>query len=133
MQYQCLIHGAKGIIWWPWSVPYYNHEDEFRRLAGEIDALRPMLTGGEYVTSKYPQVQHDIHYQFWKQGELAYCLSVNVKRQARRLSVQLPEALQPRGEIQVMFEDRSLTAIDGAMYDQFAPIAVHIYRWEMQP
>ena len=30
----------------------------------EIDALRPMLTGGEYVVAQYPQVQEGIRYQF---------------------------------------------------------------------
>jgi hypothetical protein len=30
--------------------------------------------------------------------------------------------------VQVLFEDRGLTLTDGAIADDFAPLAVHVYR-----
>lgn len=52
MLYTCLIHGAKGILWWSYSTPRRNYWPHFRKMAREFrlnlcDTPRAMTQGAE--------------------------------------------------------------------------------------
>ena len=55
-----------------------------------------------------------------------YLLAANSSRGAVRARVNAGVAA---GQVQVLFEDRRLTAKAGAWDDDFAPYAVHVYAW----
>ncbi len=131
MLYQALIHGAKGIIWWPWSVPFHNHWEAFRQMGAECNALREVLLLGEPVPGMPPDaaVQDGIHYRAWLHEGQITIVAANVEREPRRLELNGPFA----DEAEVLFEDRRLRVQEGRLSDEFESIAVHVYRTRMSP
>lgn len=156
MCYLGLTHGAKGIIWFVYT-GYCIHSEQIRidrglppgqaawayrgtipdclplswqgitRIVREVNELEPVLLApdppqAQRVVAGEPAV-HTLLKVYDGRG---YLIAVNTRNEPVDLRCELPAA----GEVEVMWEDRSLALDDGAMVDSFEPWGVHVYRFE---
>ena len=92
MLYTCLIHGAKGILWWPYSTPRQNYWPHFRKMGRECRFFEPWILHGTDVPDMPAgvQVAGDVHWRAWIHDGKVLILAANLARQSRHLSVALP-------------------------------------------
>lgn len=86
MLYTCLIHGARGILWWPYSTPRKNYWPHFGKMAREFRFMEPWLIHGEGAGV---QVSGEVHWRAWRHGGRTLILAANLARQSRALDIPL--------------------------------------------
>lgn len=144
MVYLALIHGAQGMTWYtyayrddkhgaPWDPQKWAY---LKRIAGELSSLSQVFTSAETpgaVTGKVTAgpAQGDLDYPslnlrlYTWQGQ-RYLLAANSAYEPITAEIKAP-GLKTGAE--VLFENRRVNATAGKLVDEFAPLAVHVYRW----
>ena len=124
MVYGSLIAGARGIYYFAQVPRTRECLDEMRALVVEVDALAPALgtlDPAPEVTCDQPAIMTAAYAhegQWW-------VLAVNTQAAPCEARIELPGAAGP---VEVMFEDRILTAAEGAWSDAFGPYERRVYR-----
>lgn len=144
MVYLALIHGAQGMTWYtyayrddkhgaPWDKQKWAY---LKSLATELSSLSGVLTSrdpqeqprGEILTGPalgdldYPSLNLRLkrHEGNW------YLFAANSSDQPLRARITVP---QIKGAVEVIGENRKAKASGDRLEDDFAPLAVHIYKW----
>ncbi len=129
MQYQALVHGAAGLLWWPWSIPAYERATEFERLAEELRTLTPALTEGFPVLGETSLEVGGLHVQAWQHEGAIFCVVVNPTREATTLRLALPDSLQPLGAVQPLFGAATPRLEGDTLIDELEPAGARVYSW----
>lgn len=138
MSYLALAHGARGLFWYSfrdpnWYLPEGNPElwSAMALLNDELIALEPALLTPNLGQMVIAVAGGEVHACAKRVGDELTVIAVNPGDTA--VSARIPPADLAPGvtcapEVQVLFEDRGLNLTDGAIADDFAPLAVHVYR-----
>jgi hypothetical protein len=112
MLYTCFIHGAKGIIWWPYSVPRQKYWDHFRQMGQQCRVFEPFILSGQVVREmgEGVQVQGDVHWRAWQHEGKILVLAVNLSREPQPLTIPLPQGME---RVQRLFEDQEVPVGEG--------------------
>jgi len=144
MVYLALIHGAQGMTWYTYAYRDDKHGAPWdpqkwaclKAIATELSSLSDILTAR--AAKEQPQAEivtgpekGDLDYpslnlRLMHSGNQWVLLAANSAEAALQVRLKLP-GLKDKAE--VLFERRTLTAKDGQLEDEFAPLAVHVYRW----
>jgi len=133
MAYDAICHGANGIIYW--GMAYAKVEDEIwrnlKRIASELRDLTPVLVDRAFqrIASSDPALE--LHLKRHDGRSYLFVLNTRRERLAAR-EIQLP-AGWGASEARVLFEDRSVEAVDGRIADAFEAYGVHIYTDDRRP
>jgi cellulose/xylan binding protein with CBM9 domain len=92
MLYTSFIHGAKGIIWWPYGVPRSNYWPHFRKMGRECRFFEPWILQGKDAPGMPAgaQVSGDLHWRAFRHQDETLIIAANLGRQARTLTIPLP-------------------------------------------
>jgi hypothetical protein len=144
MTYLAIIHGATGMTYYTYGGSGANHGvthdpqvwAALKRIARQLADLHEVLverdppqgqqieilSGPRSDGLGYPAISARLKQHEGKH----YLLTANSARGAVRAKIVAgAEAKQ----VEVLFEDRQLTPKSGVWEDEFAPYAVHVYRW----
>ncbi|MEA3400132.1 MAG: hypothetical protein U9R79_02695 [Armatimonadota bacterium] len=124
MVYGSLIEGARGIYYFAQFPRTRQCLDEMRALLVEVKALEPWLTSLEEAPAAAAN-DANVLTAAYRRGDEVCVLAVNTQRETREVRLSLADA---RGDIDVMFEGRSVVAEDGTWSDHFGPYERHVYR-----
>ena len=133
MTYQCLIHGARGLVcytFWDHRFAMVEHPELWgmmQRLAREVTHLSPLLLADteEHVLRLGPNRQ--VHALVKSDGDDTYLLLVNTAR-GDLGSVEIPLPRELSGTWQGLFGEPSRTARDGVLSVAAPPLAAGVYR-----
>lgn len=144
MVYLALIHGAQGMTWYtyayrddkhgaPWDPQIWAYlkgiatelsslSDFFTAPAPREQVAGQVLAGPDRGDLDYPS----LNLRLMTSGGKRVLLAANSAEAPLTAQLKLP-GLQ--GEAEVLFENRKVPAKSGVVTDEFAPLAVHVYRW----
>lgn len=138
MSYLALAHGARGLFWYSfrdpnWYIPE-NHPElwaAMQTVNQELIALEPALLTPNTGQTVLEAEGGAVHACAKRVGDELTVIAVNPGDAA--VSARVPLADLAPGvacapEVPVLFENRALMLTDGAIADDFAPLAVHVYR-----
>jgi len=123
-----IIHGARGIIWFHHFTP--TPEENFKEMARFLDQvtrLTPMVCAAKYGGKVEKKEQGDGRVDIMVtqlDGDI-YLFAANLKRKAEKVEFAVDVA--PR-KIEVLDEKRTIKASGKKFSDNFAALAVHIYK-----
>ena len=131
----CFIHGAKGIIWWPYGAPFNHHWPHFQKMGRLSRFIEPWILHGRDVEGLPPgvQVQDDVHWRAWQHNDKVLILAANLSREQRTVRIPLPPAMQ---NLRLVFEDmpnnlpqndQPLTPIDQSLTLKLAPVQTAVF------
>jgi hypothetical protein len=125
MVYGSLIEGARGIYYFAQMPRSKACFDEMRAMCVEVDALTAPLSSldpaPEIVCS-----EAGILYKTYAQDGAITVLAVNTDGNVKDVEFRLPSG---SGEVQVVFEGRTVTADKGVWKDRFGAYERHVYRF----
>ena len=123
-----IVTGAKGILWWVWPPRHHDNWQAMKQVAGELNALSPVLTSRtppQQVVYN-PQAMRDTVKALVKTHEgKTWIIAVNSSRTLASVRLGLPEPF--RGEAGVQFESREVAIRDRVLEDRFAGHERHVY------
>jgi hypothetical protein len=131
MAYQCLVHGANGLIFYSFfdlkrdPLGFESRWADVKNLGAEIKSLIPVLLSAD----EPPKVQlssgvRQIHFSAKRHGGKLYILAVNASREEQDAEFTISAEVK---EAKVLFKNRSLSVEKYRLTDKFQPIAVHVY------
>ncbi len=132
MTYLALTSGAKGIIYWAHTASRYyirdypGHWQYMKKLAGELRDLSPVLLTTTLPAPTFEPATAPLSTMMKACDGSLYLFAVNRDKTAQKITFKLPKAAQPK--VEVLFEKRSISAENGVLTDEFAPLEVHVYR-----
>ncbi len=88
----CFIHGAKGIIWWPYTVPRNHHWEHFQWMGRAARFIEPWILHGSDAEGMPagPQRSDGIHWRIWKHDNRLLLLVSNLSKTSKTLSLRIP-------------------------------------------
>ncbi|MBM3497269.1 MAG: hypothetical protein FJX74_01240 [Armatimonadetes bacterium] len=134
--WMAIVNGATGIGYFPhvWKPEYQQsrippeNEEALRRINAEIAELAPVILGDPVegvVCESEGELPVEVLAKQSPDG--TYVFAVNLLRAERQARVVVPN-LQTGARIEVLGENRALTAEEGAFEDSFGELGVHLYR-----
>ena len=92
----CFIHGAKGIVWWPYSVPRQKYWKHFQWMGRASRYIEPWILHGGNVPDMPAGVQKTdgVHWRVWQHDDRVLLLASNLSGKAQRLSIAIPDRFQ---------------------------------------
>lgn len=132
MTYMALVNGAKGIIYWAYgSSKYYTadypqHWLDVKKVTGEVHELTPVLLT-KTVENRLLTSNGKIQSMLKKYNGDWYVLAVNSSREGCASTFKLTGIVEG-ANIDVKFENRSLSANASGWTDSFKPLEVHVYK-----
>jgi hypothetical protein len=136
MTYLGLIHGAKGLIYWCYYnmrvLPQYQEMwDWMKSIGEEVKELSPvLLTADDLGSIAVSPDTRDLHTLLKRDGANYYLLAANAGSASCSVDFQAPIAAA--AQVKVKFENRTLNAHKNGFSDTLAPLAVHVYQWEIR-
>jgi hypothetical protein len=134
MTYLAVVHGAKGVLYWAHSPSRYKisdypeHWSMIKRLAGEMKKMSPILVTPTSKTElTITPTTATIDSMVKDLGAETYVIAVNRTARAQEAVIGLPNPAS-ESNVEVMFEERTLTPVNGRWADRFEPLDVHVYR-----
>jgi hypothetical protein len=131
MAYQCLVHGANGLIFYSFfdlkrdPLGFESRWADVKKLGEEIKSLTPVLLSKEKPSKVHlSSGARWIHFSTKHRDRKLYILAVNVSREEQDAEFVISEEVE---ESEVLFEDRSLPVEKYRLRDRFQPIDVHVY------
>ncbi len=124
MVYGSLIEGARGVYYFAQVPRTKECFDEMRAMCVEVEQLTPALSSLE----PQPKVSCDtpaVSCRAYRYDRSTWLVSVNTTNEDTPARFGLGGA---EGQIEVVFEGRSVTARDGGWTDGFGPYERHVYR-----
>ena len=143
MAYQAIIKGARGLVFFGMPVALQGRDAELGynwtfwdeilkpllREIGKGSELHSALLAPNSKPSLKATGAPDIEFTVREVGSFVYILA------AKRESAEAPVTFSGnwlKGEVEVMFEGRTLEAKDGSFTDRFGPNDVHVYKVRMK-
>jgi len=136
MTYLALAHGARGLFWYSfndpnWHIPDNNPElwAEMKLVNDELIVLEPALLNASLGEATF--ADGAIHAAARRAGDELFVIAVNPTDEAVSARVLLSEVapgLTCSASADAIFEDREVAVADGAISDDFEPLAVHVYK-----
>jgi len=144
MTYQAIIKGARGLLFFGSDKGYEDQDVPYgfnwtfwngvlRPLLREIGEGSELHSALLAVDSKLPikvSGAPDIELAVREVGPCAYILAA--KREGPESLIRFSGDFL-RGEVEVLFEERSVQAKDGSFTDRFGPNDVHVYKIPLRP
>ncbi|MGQ9732210.1 MAG: hypothetical protein ACUVX8_13185 [Candidatus Zipacnadales bacterium] len=133
--WMAIINGATGIGYSPhvWKPRYEQcripeeNQQALRQINAQITALTPVLLGNPVEgISSTSEGELPIDVMARQGPDAIYIFAANLLRTERTAKITVP-GLQSGTRIEVLDENRTLTAAEGAFTDSFGELAVHIY------
>lgn len=131
MTYLGINHGARGVCYWAagagkCSISRWPERfQELCALVSELRSLEPVLLGKRLAAVPVTPASPDLDVRLWEAQGKRYLIAVNTSYRPQLATLKAP-GLKSGAAVEVMFEDRVLTARSG-LTDLFAPIQVHVY------
>ena len=139
-----VIHGAKGIIWFPYFMPETIHWDSMLKFANQMEVLAPVVLQAvpdRTVSCDATESLNRVDTMIREYENNIYVISARVTEPewiegAKYLGVE-PETVTATFKIsglvgthnvEVVDEDRVITSVDGEFTDVFNKCDVHIYK-----
>ena len=93
----CFIHGAKGIIWWPYGSPRNRHWDHFQWMGRAGRFMEPWILNGGNVEGMPGGAQRTdgVHWRIWRNNRRLLLLASNLSKASKRLSLRIPSQVTP--------------------------------------
>ncbi|HEY3297583.1 MAG TPA: hypothetical protein VGK34_02920, partial [Armatimonadota bacterium] len=133
MTYLALVNGAKGLIYWAYTssryqiTDYPEHWAYMKKLAGEVSSLSPVLMTPTIEGKLVSSIKKDTLETMVKKVNGAwYVFAVNSSTAPCKANLKL--AGVKGGKLEVLYEQRSVSAKNGTWTDNFKPLEVHIYK-----
>ncbi len=133
MTYLSLVHGARGLVWYPWDdgpnmgAKYHPPlQEELKRLCGEIGALSPALLSRE--RRQFAVAEGKVHGMLCGAGPERALLLVNATAEALSATLDLPEA-KPGAVLRQGFDEGTLPLAGRRATLELKPYEVRVYRW----
>jgi len=133
MTYLCLVHGAKGIVWYPWDdgpnmgAKYHPPlQDELKRLCAEIHLLTPALLSA--TRRSFAAADGKVHGLVCGSGAERFLLLVNGTDEKLTATIELPEA-KPRQELAGEFGGSRGSLRGKRLPLGFEPLEVKVFRF----
>lgn len=134
--WMAIINGATGIGYFPhaWKPTYSQcripeeNQAELRRVNTQITELTPVILGDPVegvACESEGELPVDVTARKGEDG--TYVFAVNLLREERQAKFTVP-GLAAGAEIEVLGEDRTLTADGNGFSDSFGELEVHLYR-----
>ena len=141
--FAAIIHGAHGVTWYTYGGFDKNEgvtstPERWRNicdLAGRLAELSPVLVERTPPQPAVPEVVcgpktdplggPSVTCLLKRHGDKTYLFAVNATAEPVMARFAVPRAQA----IEVLYENRALVTTDDRIADDFAPFAVHIYRW----
>jgi len=132
MAYQCLVHGANGLVFYSFfdlkrdPEGFESRWSDLKKLGEEVKSLIPVLLSEELA----PKVQlvsgsREIGYIARRYDGSIYIIAANESDSSRDAEFSISAEVQI---VDVMFENRTVSIEKFRLRDTFSPIAVHIYK-----
>lgn len=133
MTYQCLVHGARGLVYytfWDGRFAMVDHPELWgmmQRLAREVKQLFPLLLCGSEDTVLKLGPKQQVHALLKSAGDDTYLLLVNTTQDdLGPLPIPLPRELN--GDWHGLFGEPAGSARNGVLSVAFPPLAVAVYK-----
>ncbi|MBM4083544.1 MAG: hypothetical protein FJ272_02045 [Planctomycetes bacterium] len=126
--YLGVIAGASGIVWWTWPPRHAATWDVMRKLAGELQALSPVLTElrpDPPVRISPPEMARVVQARVIRHGRQTFVIAANATPSPARVTFEAPATCHSGTE--VWFEKRSLPLREGRWQDRFEGYGRHVY------
>jgi hypothetical protein len=153
--WMALVHGARGLIYFVHQFkPAFNEAallddpamlEGVTRINEQIRALAPVLNSASVTNAVQVQSRRALGDAPMEAGETIaflqkqhegkeWLFAVNMTTNPIVATVSIPRAPvtsepEPRSEVSVLYDKRTLTAIAGRFEDRFGPYQVHLYSW----
>lgn len=124
MAYDAILHGAAGITYW--GTHYiYNPDfwDVLFRVTAELRDLSAVFVAPTVAPAVIKTAAADIVFLHKACAGQSYLLAANDGKEVREVTFSVPFTQ----DLQVLFEDRTVSVRDGAFTDTFGANAVHVY------
>jgi hypothetical protein len=135
MLYQCLIHGSKGILWWPYVNPRRYAWDHFQKMGRQCRFMEPWLLHGRDVLGMPVGVQIQgepgkfggpwkgepqlsVHWRAWQHDGKALILAANVAKRSVQIDIPLPVG---ETRARLPFDDVDVETVSDEHLERFAP------------
>ena len=88
----CFIHGAKGILWWPYGPPRTHHWEHFQWMGRISRLMEPWVLHGSNVERMPSGAQRadGVHWRIWQHDQRLLLLASNLKKVPKTLSLRIP-------------------------------------------
>lgn len=125
--YLDMIHGAKGIVYWTYSIASTDMLKTLKELAGEVRYLTPALLAPDGEQLVDDAGNSGVHVSVKEFGGKTWLLAANIDGDMRkRVRISLP-GIQGEPQALALFENRRMPLRKGAFEDEFAPYGTHAY------
>lgn len=126
MLYTCFIHGAKGILWWPYSVPRQKYWDHFTKMGRQCGIFEPFILFGQPAAGMVEgvQVQGEVHWRAWEHEGKVLVLAVNLSREPRPLTVPVPQGVE---RVQALAGEQEAVVQEGTLRETLPPAGSRAY------
>lgn len=136
MAYQCLIHGANGLVFYSFfdltrdPLGFEKRWADVKQVGEEIKQLIPILLSTEKPLKVHLSSggQKNIHFSTRQYEGKLYILAANVTRKEHNAEFTISANIK---KAEALFEKRSLSVENYRLRDNFQPIAVHVYEMEI--
>ncbi len=136
--YASIVHGATGIFWagWTWVHPLGGGEEGWPvtvEVVSEMASLHDFLVGADLggAESSHPDVEVRVKRHRTSNEAVAFAISRN--GYAGPVEIRLPGLAADPAGVEVVREDRSVTATGGRITDHFEAHEAHGYRYSLRP
>jgi len=130
MTYQALVEGTRFVLFYNYRPTSYAAWSALGRVAEEVRALTPALTS---EASDYGLKGDDagrVIASLHRVGRHAYLIAVNRDTEPLDAELPLPQDCAAR-QGDVLFESRQIEPKGRSLRDHFAPMARHVYRFDL--
>ena len=130
MIYSALVHGARGVIGWPYQAAGWGVRDApeycrgLKAVVAEVQALAPALTSSAVLSVKRRDAPDSVKAIACRHGGCLTLLAVNDSPSAASCAFAIPLSMR---RLHVVSEARTISLRKGSFTDSFLPWDVHIY------
>jgi hypothetical protein len=142
MTYLALAHGARGLLWYSfrdpnWYIPDNNPElwAEMKLVNDELIELEPALLTPNLGEAVFGEGESAVHASARRAGDELFVIATNPGDEAVSAQINLAQiapGVQCRAAAEVMFGDHQVRVMEGAIVDEFEPLAARVYRLEIE-
>lgn len=130
----CICSGVTGLSWFMGTPVTPGNWRAVKEVAHETAALEAILLSEEETEPARASVgRADLRTITRKLGDELLVATCNISDQPLdRVDFTLPDTLPQHGEVEVLFENRTLKLREGRFTDDFAPLTRHLYRLKIK-
>lgn len=143
MAYHAIIHGVDGLMYW--GLAYVPGDEPFvkdlGRVLNELQTIGPALVGPTIdcrPTIRYHErgstIAQGIDTAVKRDGKNLYLIAANTSVDPAAADIgSLPACLAGAGQLDVLGENRMVSVANGAFFDEFDGLGVHVYHATVEP